>query len=169
MTCLLYDWTRYICTYFLCLCSNNPEVHGVQVYVHGSFTNWPVFLCVQDFDLCEPCYKRYGHKHQIKTVGVGLVEIEHNGDEVDQCEFVNCAVQHTISSRFVPIPPLSQPPCNQETANPSAGPCPSASTMMDGDSSSELWCWCTLLSSSTCMYIHISVHLLNQSFLFVCM
>ena len=84
--------------YSLCLCSNNPEVHTCTQLpnMHGSVTKCFVFLCVQDFDLCEPCYERHGHKHQMKKVGVGLVEIEHSGDEVDQREFVNRAFQRTI-------------------------------------------------------------------------
>ena len=64
------------------------------------------------------------------------------------------------------VPPQSQPPFNQETAIPFAGSYPSSSTMMDSNSSSELWCWCTLLLSLT--HVHNSAHLLTPIFIFVC-
>ena len=66
---------------------------------------------------------------------------------------LSAAPRHVPAGPHSMIPPQSQPPLNQETVNPFAGSYPPSSTMMDGNSSSELWCWCTLLSSPTCMYI----------------
>jgi E1A/CREB-binding protein len=52
----------------------------------------------EDFDLCEPCYNKVGHNHQMKKVGMGLVEIEQGGEPLDQREAVNRAIQRTVEA-----------------------------------------------------------------------
>ena len=86
---------------------------------------------------------------------------------LDDVSMLSAAPRHVPAGPHSMIPPQSQPPLNQETVNPFAGSYPPSSTMMDGNSSSELWCWCTLLSSPTCMYIIQPTYLPKVSYLYV--
>ena len=87
---------------------------------------------------------------------------------LDDVSVLFAAPRHVHTGPQSMVPPQPQLTFNQETANSFSGSYPSSSTMMDGNSSSELWCWCTLLSSPTCMYVHELVHLFTQIFIYIC-